>query len=132
MRPETIASTLLLLSDRVLSVRDAADLVRILLPVLKEHLFVKQLFISQFSESLTTHQVLACKEEAPIFTPLEFPIPRDNTFPVHDGIADVVLANQEPVYVELQPLIQQGQVPEYISFWYQKGFSAMWGVSLKK
>jgi formate hydrogenlyase transcriptional activator len=122
---------LLRLSNDIASIRDKADLGRVIHDRLNELFFFDDIVICIINDDKNTHRAFIHLFENGK-AQFNFDTVVTDKFEIADGIFDAVLKSNEPITFDLDELIETENVPLYIKFDYDNGMREMVSIALRK
>jgi len=124
-------AVLLSFSNEAASVRDKDGLSQVIRNHLKERSLIREYLICIVDDqSKTQTNFLYDYESFPDNDP-EFAALASKETNIMDGIWDVSLYSEEPQFFDIERLLMEENVPEYVLFWQKMGFTKVAGCPLK-
>ncbi|GLU53670.1 hypothetical protein Dfri01_31310 [Dyadobacter frigoris] len=130
-RREKEKSILLAFSNEIASIRDKDGLSKVINRQLKSLGILKEYVISILNDDKKTCVGYLSDSDAAYTRHPAFEGFNTRHTDIADGIWDVTLYSEEPLYYNLDKLIEKGNAPDYIHFWKELGIDAVIGTSLK-
>src|ERR1700722_5406795 len=128
---EAEKSVLLSLSTEIASLKNRADLFRVVNSRIKEVFYIPQFGIVKVNEDRVPHSAFMMDLGPSVTDQIDFAAVTNLKYSVNDAAFSLVMASDDPVLLDVNALFEAPNPPAYVRFWKEVGFSKLYSLALR-
>jgi formate hydrogenlyase transcriptional activator len=128
---EAEKTILLSLSTDIASLKNRADLFRVVNSRIKEVFAITQFGIVKINEDRTTHSAFMMDLGPSVTDQIDFAAVTNLKYSINDAAFSLVMASDDPVLLDVDALLEVPNPPAYVRFWKEVGFSKLYSLALR-
>jgi len=123
---------LLSFSSTIVTVKDKADLAKLINKQFKQFSFLANVIITTLNADSNTHSIYIANLPSELLKSANFAKVSAETYPTEDGLFNRIANSTEPVIFKVEDLLINEFVPGYVRFWHQQDVEQIMGIALSK
>src|ERR1700722_11962038 len=128
---EAEKSVLLSLSTEIASLKNRADLFRVVNSRIKEVFDITQFGIVKVNEDRVTHSAFMMDLGPSVTNQIDFAAVTNLKYSINDTAFSLVMASDDPALLDVDALLEATNPPAYVRFWKEVGFSKLYSLALR-